>query len=183
VKLEGVEQSDQSVKLTAAGAVSGTPAFMAPEVVLGDTQTDHRVDIYSLGCVAYFLLTGERVFSGESAVATALAHVQNTPLPPSARSSFEIAPALDALVLDCLAKDPAARPASVAVVDQRLAAAVSPDAWTVEAAQAWWDQHQPLSIVKSADAPPTAATEPARPTGPPRFWPRLDRQARSGDNP
>jgi len=190
------EAGQTVTRLSLGGTAIGTPGYMAPEIALEQSGVDGRADIYSLGCVAYFLLTGQRVFSGESAVATALAHVQNTPLPPSARSSFEIAPALDALVLDCLAKDPAARPPSVAVVDQRLAAAVPQDAWTVDAARAWWDLHQPLSIAKSADAPPTAWTQPSGPAAPPRFWPRLDRQARgqgtacstvppahSGDNP
>jgi serine/threonine-protein kinase len=165
-------------RLSLGGTAMGTPGYMAPEVALGRGDVDGRADIYSLGCVAYFLLTGQLVFSAESAVATALAHVRNTPSAPSARSSFEIAPALDALVLDCLAKDPAARPASIAVVGQRLAAAVPPDAWTADAAQAWWDLHQPLSIVKPADAPPMARTQPSGPAGPPRFWPRRDRQAR-----
>ena len=54
------------MQLTADGSVSGTPGFMAPEVVLGDGDADHRVDIYALGCVGYWLLTGKLVFEGET---------------------------------------------------------------------------------------------------------------------
>src|SRR5262249_316077 len=69
VKLDGARRSgDDAVKLTAEGAISGTPGFIAPEVVLGEPRADHRVDIYSLGCVAYWLLTGKLVFEGNSAV-------------------------------------------------------------------------------------------------------------------
>ena len=69
-----------------------------------------------LGCVAYYLLTGQLVFEADTDVATAVAHVQEAPVPPSLRSEFRISSALDALVLQCLAKDPAARPASAAAV-------------------------------------------------------------------
>ena len=76
--------------------------------------------LYSLGCVAYYLLTGQPVFSGDTPVATVLAHVKDQPVPPSARSEVAIPPALDALILECLAKDPAGRPATAAAVSQRL---------------------------------------------------------------
>ena len=109
------------------------------------SDVDGRTDIYSLGCVAYYMLTGQPVFSADTDVATALAHVQDAPVPPSLRSEFRISPALDALVMECLAKDPAARPASAAVVSERLAAIVPANSWTHEAAHAWWDRHQPLT--------------------------------------
>jgi eukaryotic-like serine/threonine-protein kinase len=139
--------------LSIEGTALGTPAYMAPEVALGRGDVDGRADIYSLGCVAYYLLTGEPVFSADSAVATAIAHVQNAPVPPSLRSEFRISPALDALIMDCLAKDPVARPASPTVVSERLAAIVSADAWTDEAAHRWWDRHEPLTRLRAAAAP------------------------------
>jgi serine/threonine-protein kinase len=134
--------------LSMEGATVGTPAYMAPEVALGRPDVDGRADIYSLGCVAYYMLTGQPVFSGDTAVATAMAHVQNMPVPPSLGSPFEIVPALDMLVLECLSKDPAARPPSAAVVSERLAATVPADAWTREAAHAWWELRQPLGKIR-----------------------------------
>jgi eukaryotic-like serine/threonine-protein kinase len=127
------------------GTVVGTPTYMAPEIALGHADVDGRADIYSLGCVAYYMLTGQHVFSGDTPVATALAHVQDAPVPPRLRSEFNVPPALDALIMECLAKDPAARPASAAVVSERLAATVRADAWTFDTAHVWWELHQPLT--------------------------------------
>ena len=138
--------------LSMEGTAVGTPSYMAPETALGHTDVDGRTDIYSLGCVAYFLLTGQHVFSADTPVATALAHVHNAPIPPGLRSEFKIPPALDALIMECLAKDPAARPASAAVVSERLAATVPADAWTLDAARAWWEQHQPLTRFRASGA-------------------------------
>ena len=129
-------------ELTAAGNAAGTPAYMAPEVALASPDVDGRADLYSLGCVAYFLLTGQVVFTADSAIAVALAHVNDEPVPPSARSSFTIPSRLEAVILQCLAKDPAERPASAADVANRLAGIVPEDAWTADAAHVWWDQHR-----------------------------------------
>jgi len=127
---------------TGEGVTAGTPAYMAPEIALANA-TDGRADIYSLGCVAYYLLTGKPPFSKEGAMATVLAHVQEDPVPPSQRSEFDIPPALEALTLQCLAKDPAARPASAIELGARVAETVAPAAWPPEAARRWWDLHDP----------------------------------------
>ena len=135
-------QAAPGTMLTGQGETAGTPAYMAPEIALA-SAVDGRADIYSLGCVAYYLLTGTPVFSHQGALATVLAHVQDDPVPPSERSEFEIPPALEALTLQCLAKDPAARPASASELGDRLAATVAPAAWTTEAARRWWELHDP----------------------------------------
>jgi eukaryotic-like serine/threonine-protein kinase len=129
--------------LTGEGETAGTPAYMAPEIALGSAGPDGRADIYSLGCVAYYLLTGEPVFAHQVALAAALAHVQDDPVPPSERSEYQIPPALEALILQCLAKDPAARPASASELGDRLAATVPPAAWTRQTARGWWELHDP----------------------------------------
>ena len=138
--------------LSMEGTAVGTPSYMAPETALGRTDVDGCTDIYSLGCVAYFLLTGQHVFSADTPLAAALAHVQNAPIAPGLRSEFKIPPALDALIMECLAKDPAARPASAAVMSERLAATVPADAWTPDAARTWWNQHQPLTRFRASGA-------------------------------
>ena len=89
----------------------GTPAYMAPEMVHGGA-VDGRADLYSLGCVAYFLLTGQLVFEGETAIQTVFMHVQKEPVPPSQRTDNPVPPSLERLVLACLAKSPADRPQS-----------------------------------------------------------------------
>ena len=75
--------------LSMAGTAVGTPNYMAPETALGHPDVDGRTDIYSLGCVAYFLLTGQHVFSAATPIATAAAHVRNAPIPPGLRSEVE----------------------------------------------------------------------------------------------
>jgi serine/threonine protein kinase len=131
--------------LTIQGVVAGTPSYLAPEIALGRQDVDARADLYSLGCVAYYLLTGQRVFTADTAVALVLAHVQKHPVPPSARSEFDVPAALDALILDCLAKDPRDRPPSADIVSQRLSAAVPLDAWRATDARTWWERHQPVT--------------------------------------
>ena len=98
----------------------GTPAYMAPEMAHG-LQVDGRADLYSLGCVAYFLLTGHLVFEGDTPLQTILQHLQNAPEPPSRRTPRAIPEELEALVLECLAKQPEDRPSSAADVSRRLA--------------------------------------------------------------
>ncbi len=98
--------SDTHVDLTRTGSVAGTPATMSPEMILGEPTTPAS-DVYALGAVFYYLLTGELPF-GEEPGATLIAHVQQAPVPPSIRRP-EIPPDVEAIVLRCLAKDPRAR--------------------------------------------------------------------------
>jgi serine/threonine-protein kinase len=85
-------------------------------------MVDGRADLYSLGCVAYYLLTGHLVFEGETPLQTILKHLQQPPEPPSRRTSLPIPPALEVLVLACLAKRPDERPRSAAELAARLRA-------------------------------------------------------------
>ena len=116
----------------------GTPAFMSPEQVLGDEVIDARSDIYAIGCVAYWLLTGTAVFSGETPMSTMMMHVSVNPEPPSRRSGRAFHPQLEQMVLMCLAKEPASRPQSVDELSGRLAAVPLEHEWTRERALAWW---------------------------------------------
>jgi serine/threonine-protein kinase len=125
---------------------------MAPEVVLGAANTDHRVDLYALGCVAYWLLTGTLVFEGETAMQVMIQHVQAEPKRPSERTDRPIPAALKDLVLECLAKDPARRPASAEAVSERLGAVPLTSMWTAERAEQWWAMHRP----RPRDARPVA---------------------------
>ena len=131
------------IELTRDNVVRGTPSYIAPEQALGASKIDARADIYSLGCVAYFLLTGEPVFSGETPLAIAVHHVQTRPEPPSSKSELAIPGALDQLILDCLAKDPADRPQSAKDLTRRLAAIGGVEPWTEERARAWWEMNRP----------------------------------------
>jgi serine/threonine-protein kinase len=125
---------------TAAGTVPGTPAYMPPEVGFGAT-VDGRGDIYALGCVTYFLLTGHLVFEAESPIQSLLRRMHDDPVPPSQRTRLVVPPDLDALVLSCLARRPADRPTAADLA--RSLPRLSVSSWTEEDARAWWEQHRP----------------------------------------
>ncbi|MBA3445582.1 MAG: serine/threonine protein kinase [Gemmatimonadales bacterium] len=126
---------------TAAGLTPGTPAYMAPEIALGQ-EVDGRADLYALGCVAYYLLTGTLVFEGSASLQVIAKHIQEDPVPPSQRTELEIDPALDRLVLSCLTKNPEGRPQTAAELDRELGE-IQTEPWSQEEAQRWWRQHQP----------------------------------------
>jgi hypothetical protein len=128
--------------LTAEHVAIGTPAYMAPESILG-SNVDHRADVYALGCVAYFLLTGERVFSGESQVKLLMQHVHDEPIPPSCRTEQAIPREIDDLVLACLSKDPNRRPRSAEELGRLASGYKSANTWDQQAAKKWWAVHLP----------------------------------------
>jgi serine/threonine-protein kinase len=127
--------------------ITGTPAYLSPEAATrGGGTVDGQSDLYALGAVAYWLLTGQLVFQADNAMSMIVAHVKELPQAPSRRTELPIPPELDALVLDLLAKDPAARPAGAAEVARRLAAIPLADPWTRERAERWWRAHLPQEI-------------------------------------
>ena len=131
-----------SATLTAPEIATGTPAFMAPEAAMGEKTADHRVDIYSLGCVLYWLLTGKLVFEADSPLRMMQHHIMDPPPPPSTRSELPIPPELDAVVTACLAKKPDDRPQSAYELS-RLLNEVPGQRWSGETAREWWDRHLP----------------------------------------
>ena len=126
--------SDDSLA-TAAGLTPGTPAYMAPEMARGD-PVDGRADIYALGCVGYYLLTGQLVFEAENAFHAIARHLSAEPVPPSVRGGVALPPGLDQLILACLAKQPSDRPDAAALGQALGEIPVEP--WTQEDATAWW---------------------------------------------
>jgi serine/threonine-protein kinase len=144
VKLDTRNDEGDAVKLSTQGSAAGTPAFMAPETVLGVAGTDHRVDLYAIGCVGYWLLTGKLIFEGKSVVEVMLHHAHTPPPRPSSMSELPIPAPLEGLLMECLEKDPARRPASAEAVSTRLDAVSLESAWTVERAERWWAMHRPL---------------------------------------
>ena len=133
--------SGEDSMATAAGLTPGTPAYMAPETALGE-EVDRRADLYALGCVAYYLLTGRLVFEGTTSLQVIAKHIQEVPVPPSRRTELEIDPTLERLVLSCMAMKPEDRPQTAAELDRELGE-IQTEPWSQEEAQRWWRQHQP----------------------------------------
>jgi serine/threonine-protein kinase len=120
----------------------GTPAFMAPEQVRGE-EVDARADIYGLGCLAYFLLTGTVVFDKPSVMSMAVAHLTDPPDPPSMRSELPIPQSLERVVMACLEKSRDARPQSIASLRALLDDCHDVIPWTAADANRWWSLHGP----------------------------------------
>jgi serine/threonine-protein kinase len=139
-------------QLTAAGSLTGTPAYMPPERVLGGAA-DERSDLYSLGCVAYWMLTGRTVFAGEP-MAVMIHHARTPPQPPSKASGRAIPARLEQIVLACLEKAPENRPASALDLYQQLGEVPLEIPWTSERAEAWWSEHLP-EIARASSSEPT----------------------------
>jgi serine/threonine-protein kinase len=139
-----VSDSNES-GLTAEGVTTGTPAYMAPEICLGD-PVDGRADIYSLGCVAYWLTTGRMVFEEKTVTATMVAHVRKAPVPASQRSELPVPDWLDRIILMCLAKDVSERPATAEALREMLESGDGAGSWTSKSAEEWWLKNMPENM-------------------------------------
>ncbi|MDH3458346.1 MAG: serine/threonine protein kinase, partial [Gemmatimonadota bacterium] len=156
VKHRGEREDD--VKLTAPDVVGGTPGYISPEQVTGDEPIDGRTDIYSLGCVAYWLLTGQLVFRGPTAMRTMVMHLNEEPVPPSQRTEMKIPAALEQIIMQCLEKDPAHRAQTADELSRALAACETLAVWDREKEVRWWDAHRPAPVVAPSQRPPSPLT-------------------------
>ncbi|RLB51593.1 MAG: serine/threonine protein kinase [Deltaproteobacteria bacterium] len=134
---------DEGAGLTHDNTITGTPHYMAPEAITTPDQVDGRSDVYALGAVGYFLLTGTHVFSGDTLIEVCGHHLHTEPEAPSERLGAPIPSDLEALLLDCLAKDPGHRPESAADLVTRLEGLSSAGTWSHEDASSWWQSFGP----------------------------------------
>ncbi len=155
-------REDQS-SLTQRNALVGTPLYMAPEAISDPSSVDQRADIYALGCVAYFLLTGSDVFEQDSVVAVCSDHLHVDPQPPSQRLGRPLPSRLEDLVMACLAKDPDERPPTARDMQRELEAFMAQEPWARERATQWWRAHGKELLAKRgrrhSGATPRAAEE------------------------
>lgn len=149
---------DNTIK-TLDGELTGTPAYMSPEMVTGDKTPDARSDLYALACVGYFALTGELVFPIKEPLKMAVAHALDEPEPPSARTSNPIPKELDDIIMRCLQKTPTDRFESVADLARALAAVPLQAQWTNERAREWWSGRPRLAPIETA---PTITSDPSQ---------------------
>lgn len=145
VQYREVEASENITEtLVTAERLIGTPAYLAPEIILGSRDVDRRADVYALGCVAYYLLTGQRVFQEGSAMQALIDHVQTTPAAPSRKAPLPVPRQVDELVLACLKKKREERPQDATEL-LRMMSEIAPatQAWSGIQARAWWQTHLP----------------------------------------
>jgi serine/threonine-protein kinase len=138
--VKNVETDAADGKLTGMNQITGTPLYMAPEAITDASKVDARSDLYALGAVAFYLLTGEDVFRGKSVVEICSHHLHTKPDAPSQRRGEPVGDDLDALVLACLEKDPDKRPQSAADIARTFARCGCADKWSAARAEAWWQE-------------------------------------------
>jgi serine/threonine protein kinase len=122
----------------------GTPAIMAPEMVRFHAPVDRRADLYAVGCVAYWLLTGKRVFEAETRHDMLVMHAHQRPVMPSARVGTRLHPELESVIMRCLEKNPDRRPQTARELRDQLDTLRFEHAWTDERARLWWKRHRPM---------------------------------------
>ena len=133
-------QADEPVELTGANTIAGTPLYLSPEAITSVDGVGPASDLYALGAVGYFLLTGKPPFEG-NLIEVCGHHLHTKPARPSARLGRSLPADLEAVLLRCLEKDPAGRYASARDLADALAGCADAGAWTQEHAQSWWREH------------------------------------------
>jgi eukaryotic-like serine/threonine-protein kinase len=128
--------------LTQQNSLTGTPLYMSPEAIQLPSSVDARSDIYAVGAVGYFLLTGEAVFKAANVVDLFQMHVATLPTPPSERSKSPIPIELESALLACLEKSRAKRPQTARDLAQLISRCPEALRWSVEDADAWWGRHE-----------------------------------------
>jgi serine/threonine protein kinase len=128
---------DSGVELTSDQRVSGTPLYMAPEQAVGDRSLDARADIYALGCLLYFVMTGQPPFNGATGFEVMMAHARDPVVPPS-QVRPEVPADLEQVILCCLAKRADSRYSEVKALGRALAACAAANEWDADKARDWW---------------------------------------------
>ena len=133
-----VKELNAITDVTGDNQVEGTPHYFAPETLSSPDDVGPRTDLYSLGCVGYFLLTGQTVFEGRTAVEVCGHHLHSRPVPPQERTDRPVPPTLSAILMTCLAKAPPDRPASALALVDLLDTCTDVSPWTHEMGREWW---------------------------------------------
>jgi eukaryotic-like serine/threonine-protein kinase len=136
-------KEEESPALTREGAVTGSPLYMSPEQVMRTQEPDVRTDIYAMGGIAYFLLTGQPPFVSNDPMAVMVAQARDPVVPPS-RVRADVPADLEKVVLRCLEKNPAHRFQDAESLARAFLACQDATAWSAEQAEAWWEANQPL---------------------------------------
>jgi eukaryotic-like serine/threonine-protein kinase len=155
-----VKALDDGKQVGRTGGLAGTPLYMSPESIQTPDMVDPRSDLYAVGAVGYFLLTGQPVFNAQSLVELCRLHVTSLPETPSQRLNRAINPDLESALLACLEKNRAKRPQTARDLVNLLERAMEAERWTIDDAEQWWGRHergQAVTPIAPADSTLNAA--------------------------
>lgn len=144
--------------LTAEVRLQGTPLYMTPEAFTQPELVDARSDLYALGAVGYFLLTGHHVFESKTIVEVCSHHLRSKPIPPGERLGAPVPEDLARLILACLAKSPDERPQTASELKERLTACKDYGTWTRECRREWWESNADIIRRQPTAVDETSAT-------------------------
>jgi len=134
-------RGEESAGLTAAGSLTGTPLYLAPEAIRSPDDAGPASDLYAVAALGYYVLTGTHVFRGGSVMEICAHHLHTPPEPPSTRLGKMLPASLEALILKGLEKEPAKRFPSARAFREAVDACIGLPRWTEADAQAWWSTH------------------------------------------
>jgi eukaryotic-like serine/threonine-protein kinase len=150
--------------LTAVNALTGTPLYMSPEAIQTPNAVDARSDLYAVGAVGYFLLTGKAVFDAATLIDLCQLHISQQPTPPSERLGHPVSADLETVLLGCLDKSRAKRPQTARELALQLGRCTSAGAWSIDIADAWWNRHERGANAGETATPATADFPKPTPT-------------------
>jgi eukaryotic-like serine/threonine-protein kinase len=151
-----VKALDDEKQARQTGGLAGTPLYMSPESIQTPELVDARSDLYAVGAVGYYLLTGQPVFVASTLVELCQQHITSIPDAPSRRIGHPISTELESAILACLEKSRAKRPQTARDLAAMLDRATSVGSWSLEEAEAWWGRHERGQAAASAGAPSSA---------------------------
>lgn len=165
--VKALDETKQS-SLTHANSLTGTPLYMSPEAIQTPNAVDNRSDLYSLGALGYFLLTGQAVFEVQNLVDLCQKHVAELPIPPSQRLGQPVSAELESALLKCLEKSRAKRPQTARDLAGMLARAPTAATWSIDDADLWWSRFErgqsPPAAPANSNGSRTTATDPGNQT-------------------
>jgi predicted Ser/Thr protein kinase len=155
----------KQTELSAANSLTGTPLYMSPESIQAPQSVDARSDIYAVGAVGFFLLTGQPVFNASNVVELCQAHVTKTPDPPSLRLGKQVSAELESAIMACLEKSRAKRPQTTRDLILLMSRCAAANSWSIEDADAWWGRHERTQTGGSGVSPAYQTMQPTPSTG------------------
>ena len=138
----GLVRAVDETRREGGGGLAGTPLYMSPEAIQAPDAVDGRSDLYAVGAIGYFLLTGQPVFAATTLNELCQQHLTAVPVTPSQRLGRPVTPEVEAALLACLEKNPARRPQTARELTARLLRAATAGEWSLDEGEAWWGRHE-----------------------------------------